>query len=455
MAKKKITRRKFIKTVAAGGAVAAGAMTAPGLTRKAFAQKPKLSIAMWNHWVPGATDIQRNVIEQWAKENKVDVTADFIGPSATEMLTVASAEYRAGTGHDITVLTTFDGLFFKDKLEPMDDVADYIQKKYGNFDGISTYLSKVDGKWITVPAPTGSHSYPMVTRMDRWREIAGMDVVDVFPPDVTKRDPKKVKKFTYDRFLKQCEKVAKAGYMFANPISECSDADDWLCPLFLSFGSIPVTEKGDITIESDETLAALEYMQQLVQYMPKEIYGWNDASNNRWIISGKGSAIQNPPSAWAVAVRTRPDVAAQLWHHDTPRGKAGRFRGALYMTYGLWKFSKNKKAAKDFIKWFLESAQQWKLLAAAKGYDVPQLKPLEAHPVWKEESPPAGGLYNYIPRGDEKLIVGGWPAHPEIGVQIYRKYLIPVMTAKVTTGEMSPKEAMKWCAKELEEVVKG
>ncbi|MFQ5990716.1 MAG: ABC transporter substrate-binding protein, partial [Candidatus Methylomirabilales bacterium] len=410
MAKKKISRRQFIKGVAAGGAAVAGAMATPGVLRKAYAQKPKISIAMWNHWVPGATDVQRALIEEWGKKNKVDVTADFIGPSATEMLTVASAEYRAGTGHDIVVLTTWDGHFFKDKLEPMNDVADYIQGKYGRFDEISTYLSNVGGKWITIPAPTGSHSYPMVTRIDMWREYAGIDVVDLFPPDVTKRKASKVEKFTYDAFIKACEKVAKAGHMFANPISECSDANDWLCPLFLSFGSVPVDEKRNITIESDATLEALDFMQRLVQYMPKEIYGWNDASNNRWIISGRGSAIQNPPSAWAVAKRTRPDVAAQLWHHDTPRGPKGRYRGALYMTYGLWTFSRNKETAKEFIKWFLESAQQWKILEAAGGYDVPQLKPLGAHPVWAEASPPKGGLYNYIPRGDEKLIVGGWPA---------------------------------------------
>ncbi|MFB0505763.1 MAG: twin-arginine translocation signal domain-containing protein, partial [Thermodesulfobacteriota bacterium] len=170
MAKKKITRRKFIKTVAAGGAAIAGAAAIPSVSRKAYAQQPKLSIAMWNHWVPGATDIQKAVIEEWAKENKVEVTADFIGPSATEMLTVASAEARAGTGHDIVVLTTFDGLFFKDKLEPMNDVADYIQGKYGKFDEVSTYISHVDGTWITIPAPTGSHSYPMVTRMDMWKQ---------------------------------------------------------------------------------------------------------------------------------------------------------------------------------------------------------------------------------------------------------------------------------------------
>lgn len=454
MAKKKMTRRQFIKTVAAGGAAIAGATAAPSLVRKAYAQKPKLSLGMWNHWVPGATDVQKAVIMEWAEKNKVDVTVDFIGPSATEMLTIASAEYRAGAGHDIMVLTTFDGLFFKDKLEPLDDVADYIQKEYGKFDEVSTYLSHVDGKWITLPAPTGSHSYPMVTRIDLWRQHAGIDVVDIFPPDFTRRDPKKVKKFTYDAFLKACEKVHKAGSPFAGPISECSDADDWLCPLFLSFGSVPVTAKGEITIESDQTLEALDYMQKLIQYMPKEVYGWDDASNNRWIISGKGSAVQNPPSAWAVAVRTRPDVAAQLWHHDTPTGPKGRFRGCLYMTYGLWKFAKDKKVAKEFMKWFLESPQQWKILQAAQGYDMPQLKPLEAHPVWSEIGPPKGTQYNYIRRGDEHLIVGGYPAHPDIGVQIYRKYLIPVMTAKVTTGEMKPKEAMKWCAKELEEVVK-
>ncbi|NVM26603.1 MAG: carbohydrate ABC transporter substrate-binding protein [Desulfobacterales bacterium] len=449
----KITRRKFIKDVAVGSAAVAGAMAAPGVVRKAYAQKPNLSVAMWNHWIPGATDVQRAVMEEWGKKNKVDVRLDFIGPSATEMLTVASAEYRAGTGHDLMVLTTFDGAFFMDKLEPLNDVVDYVQGKYGKYDDNATYLSCIDGKWNTLPAPTGSHSYPMVTRIDMWREYAGIDVVDIFPPDVRKRDPKKVDAYTYDVFLEACKKVKAAGHMFAGAISECSDADDWVCPLFMSFGSFPVDKKGNITIESDATLEALEYMKELTEYMPKEIYGWDDASNNRWIISGRGSAIQNPPSAWGVAARTRPDVAAQLWHHDTPRGPKGRYRGCLWMNWGLWSFSKNKKVAKELLMYLSESAQQWKLISAAKGYDMPQLKPMYAHPVWEEIGPPKGGQYNYMFRGDEVPVVGGYPAHPTIGAQIYRKFLIPVMAAKVTTGEMTPKEAMKWCARELKEVI--
>jgi ABC-type glycerol-3-phosphate transport system substrate-binding protein len=454
MAKKKITRRQFIKGVAAGGAAVAGAMAAPSVVRKAYAAKPKLSIGLWNHWVPGATDVHQEIVQEWAEKNKVDVTVDLVGPQCRDIRTIVSAEARAGTGHDISAVCTFDATSFKPKLEPLNDVADYLMGKYGEFDTVSTYLCRQDGVWITLPAPTGSHSYPMVSRIDLWREHAGVDLVELFPPDKMKRNERKIKGFTYKAFLKYCEKLHAAGYPFGNPIAETSDGNDWLCPLMLSFGSVPVDKDGNITIESKGTEEGLEYLKELTQYMPKEIYGWDDASNNRWIISGKGSAIQNPPSAWTVAKRTRPDIAAQLWHHDTPRGPEGRYRGALPYNFCLWKWCKEKKAAKELLTYLLESPQQWKIFTAAQGYDMPQLKPMYAHPVWEEEGPPKGTCYNYIPRGDEVIIVGGWPAPPEIGVQIYAQHIIPVMVGKVTTGEMSPKEAMKWCVKELE-MMKG
>ena len=449
----KVTRREFLKGMVAGGVVTAGAMSAPGVIRKAYAQKPKLSVALWNHWVPGATDVHKQIIDEWAEKNKVDVAVDLIGPQCRDIRTIGAAESRAGAGHDLIALCTFDGVEFQKSLEPLNDVADYLEGKYGKFDTLGTYLSKQDGVWVTIPAPTGSHSYPMVSRVDLWKKHAGVDLKKLFPADADLRDPKAVGEFTYANFLGYAKKLHAAGFAFGNPISETSDACDWLCPLFLSFGSVAVDKDGNITIESDATLQALEYMKELTSVMPKEIYGWDDASNNRWVISGKGSCIQNPPSAWAVAKRTQPHVAAQLWHHDNPSGPKGRYRGALWFNFGIWKWCKEKKAAKELLTHLLESAQQWKIFTAAQGYDMPQLEPMYAHPVWQEEGPPKGGVYNYIPRGDETLIVGGYPAPPEIGNMIYNKYLIPVMTGKVTTGEMSAKDAMKWCAKELEMVV--
>jgi len=35
-------------------------------------------------------------------------------------------------------------------------------------------------------------------------------------------------------------------------------------------------------------------------FLPPDVPAWDDASNNKWLISGKGRLIMNPPSAWAV-----------------------------------------------------------------------------------------------------------------------------------------------------------
>jgi ABC-type glycerol-3-phosphate transport system substrate-binding protein len=448
----KITRRQFIKGMVAGGTAMTGTIGTSGLLKKAYAQKIKLNVLLIHHWVPGAADIHKEMINEWAKKNHVEINCDFVHQSR-DLRSKASVEYQAGAGHDVITLCKFDGASFKKKLEPLNEVAAYIQHKYGKFDEIATYLSYQDGIWVTIPTPIMSHSYPMVSRIDLFREHAGINLLELFPADATKRKTAKVRTWTYDEFLGAAKKLRDAGYPFGNPISAISDASDWLCPLFLSFGSVPVDKDGTVTIESAGTLKALEYMQQLTEYMPEDIYGWSNRSNNRWIISGKGACILNAPSAWAVCKQTRPDIAAQLWHHDTPSGPEGRYRGASYFNFGVWKWCKEKTAARELIMYLLEESQQWRILHAAQGFDMPQLKPFFAHPVWEDQGPPQGTTYNYIPRGDEKLVVGGWPAPPDISAEIYNRFLVPTMVAKATAGEMSPKETMKWAAGELEKIV--
>ena len=45
-------------------------------------------------------------------------------------------------------------------------------------------------------------------------------------------------------------------------------------------------------------------------FLPPDVPAWDDASNNKWLISGKGTLILNPPSAWAVAKRDAPEVGS-------------------------------------------------------------------------------------------------------------------------------------------------
>jgi ABC-type glycerol-3-phosphate transport system substrate-binding protein len=409
----------------------------------------KLSVGMWDHWVPGANDTTRAIIMDWGKKNNVEITLDYITSIGSKQILTIAAESRAKTGHDVMDLPTFWTALYAESFEPMDDVVAEHVKNYGSLDATAEYLGKIDGVWRSAPGPVGGHTYPMVSRLDYFKRYAGVDLKKIFPAS-DKRDPKLVATWTYNNFLGYVEKLHKAGHPFGNPIGPTSDSQDWLCPLFAAFGSLPTDAKGNITIDSDATRTALDYMKRLTQFMPPDVYAWDDAGNNRWIISGKGSAIQNPPSAWAVAKRDRPEVAAQLWHHDCPAGPKGRFRGALPRHVGVWNFSNAKAAGKDLILHMLSKESAWKIIAQVQGYDIPQTNSYREHPVWKEIGPPPGGQYNDPVRGDETIIVGGYPAPPRIAAQIYSQATIPTMVAKHTTGGESADAAIKWAVAEME-----
>ena len=142
-------------------------------------------------------------------------------------------------------------------------------------------------------APTGSQTFPMVSRLDYWKQYAGVDLKELFPAGP--RDQAKIdQEWTYEKFLGYAKKLHAAGHEFGNPIGQTNDSQVWLGPLFLAFGSQPISADGNITIDSDETRAAIEYMQQLAPNMPQDVYAWDDAGNNRWIISGRGSCDPEP-----------------------------------------------------------------------------------------------------------------------------------------------------------------
>jgi len=445
------TRRRFLKTTAAGTAALAAGFAHVRTSHSAG----KVTLGIWDHWVPGANDVMKQLCEAWGKANSVGVEIDFITSIGSKTSLTAAAEARAKTGHDIFDMATWQTTIHQDSLEPVDKEMKYLTGKYGAITPDAEYVYKPEDRWMTLPAPAGgNHSYPMVSRLDYFKKYAGVDLKKIFPAS-KKRDKALVEAWNYDNFLKYAEKLHAAGHAFGNPIGPTSDSQDWLCPLFLSFGSAPMDRKGNITIDSAETRVALEYMKKLTKFMPPDVYAWDDAGNNRWIISGKGSAIQNPPSAWTVAKRDQPATAAQIWHHDVPRGPKGRFRGTLPRGNGIWNFSQSKSAAKDLLVHLLEKEQQYKLITASQGYDQPVFPAYFDHPIWAEIGPPVGGQYNYPVRGDEKLVVGGYPAPTAIAASIYTQALVPTMVAKVTSGGQSFDEAIKWAVNELEGYKRG
>jgi len=442
-------RRDFIKTTGVAGAMA---IAAPFI--KTATSAGKLSLGIWDHWIPGANDVLEEIVLTWGKNNGVDIKIDFITSVGNKLLLTAQAESRAKTGHDVFSLPTWFSSMFKNKLEPIDDVVEDIINKHGPLLDSARFYAYLDGHWRGAPAPTGSFFDSMVSRLDLFKEYANIDLKNIFPDNDT-RDPSLVDAWTYDAFLSAAEKLHLAGKSFGGTIGATPDSR-WLSAMFTSFGAELVNKEGEITVDSDEVREVLEYLIKFTQFMPDSVYAWDDASNNRWLISGEGSCIINPASAWAVAKRDNPEIAKKLWHHDLPRGPKGRYRPDNSQFWGIWDFADNKSAAKDLLRYMSERSVVEQCVRASQGYDIPLvISHFKGNKTWEDASPPNGTLYNYPMRGDEIPVAPGYPAPPEIASQITTQYIISNLIARITSKGHSIKKGIKWAENELEGVMRG
>src|SRR3974390_552292 len=117
MGDSQFTRRRFLATTAAGSAAVVGAP----YVRTARAAG-SLTVAFWDHWVPGANDTLTKLCQDWAAKEKVDLKIDYITTQGNKLMLSATAESQAQAGHDILQFLAWYPQSLAKSLEPMDDV---------------------------------------------------------------------------------------------------------------------------------------------------------------------------------------------------------------------------------------------------------------------------------------------------------------------------------------------
>ena len=441
MSRRKLTRRQFVAATAATSA----ALVAAPYVRSAHAAG-KISIGFWDHWVPGANKTSTDIVNEWAAKEKVEVQIDYITSQGNKNLVTIAAEAQAKSGHDILAMPTWWPHANTELLEPMNDVMAPLIAQNGAVNGTATYLGQLDGKWHAVPFCIGSQIKGPCSRIDLMKKYANIDVQEMYPAG----SPPKADNWTLDTFLKAAEACQKAGFAFGIGLGQTTDSVDTAGAIFQSFGAELVNAKGDLTVKTDAIRQALDYYKKLIAFLPPDVAAWDDASNNKWLIAGKGALIMNPPSAWAVAKRDAPQVAEQCWTHGFPSGPKGRF--APYLPYFLtvWNFSKNKEAAKSLITALSQPAAIERLVEASGGYDLPAYEKLTTLKVWAEEEPPKGTLYHYPnPYNHQTLSIAASPAPPKIAQQIYAQATLTKMCLRYYQGETMEK-TLAWAEGECE-----
>ena len=263
------------------------------------------------------------------------------------------------------------------------------------------------------------------------KKHAGIDVQEMYPAG----SPPKADNWNMETFLKAAEACHKAGVPFGIGLGETTDNVDTAGAIFQAFGGQLVNAKGDLTVRSDGVRQALDFYKRLIAFLPPDVAAWDDASNNKWLVSGKGAMIMNPPSAWAVAKRDAPQVAEQCWTHGFPVGPKGRFAPFLPYFWSIWAFSKNKEAAKSLIVYLSQPASIEKMVVASGGYDLPAYEKLTTLKVWQEEGPPKGTLYHYPnPYRHQTLSIAASPAPPKVAQQIYAQATLTKMCLRHYQG---------------------
>src|ERR671931_685742 len=217
--------------------------------------------------------------------------------------------------------------------------------------------------------------------------------------------------------------------------------------LLWSFGGAEQDENANVTINSPETVAAVEYMTKLYkQAMTQEIFAWNPASNNQGLIGGKLSYILNSISAYRTLQGVNPSVANDVAFVKALKGpKAGFAAQHVMYNYIVPKFAKNPDAAREFL---LHYTQNWaRTTWESQLYDfpafpdrVPKLK------EWLDSDPfgskPANKLAVLKDAVDWSHNVG-YPGYANAAIgEAFGTFVLPNMPARAARGKQSPKESV-------------
>ncbi|MGD9805301.1 MAG: ABC transporter substrate-binding protein [Hyphomicrobiaceae bacterium] len=442
MRRSRMSRRRF---VAGTAATTAAVITAPYVHTAHAAGS--LTIGMWDHWVPGANAATEKLVKEWGEKEKVDVKIDFITSQGNKLLLTIAAEAQAGSGHDIMEFTNWEAVQHEFALGSHDDVMKDVLAANGPIDPAVEYLAKYEGRWLGVPTTHGTLLLGTCSRFDLMKEHAGIDVQALYPAGKPPADAS----WTWDAFATAAEKCNKAGFAFGLPMGVTTDTVQWIGALFLAYGADVMDKNGEITVKTDAVKQVLEYIKRLMPSLPPDVPSWDDAGNNKWLISGKGSLIFNPPSAWAVAKRDAPQIAEKCWTHGFPKGPKARVNPMLPRYLGIWKSSKNQAAAKSLVSFMASRKVAEAQVAASQGYDIPPYPKFTEFKTWAEQGPPTGSIYHYPiqPGGDQIAGVVCSPAPPLIAAQIWAQAIQPKMCVRYAKGEKL-ESVLDWAANELE-----
>ncbi len=429
MAQNSVSRRRFLKN----SATAAVATVAPAIRPSRARAGPKtLKILQWKHFVPGHDPWFDEYVKGWGKENDTRVVVDHAAIADIDKL--AKAEVEAKRGHDLVLFITPPAQYEDFAIDHY-EVYEECERKYKNpldFSLKSTYNPKTNKYFGFCGA-----FFPAVIsyRKDLWDAVAAV-------PE------------SWDNVLEAGRRIR---LLHDKPVGFSLAADQnsgqTMRAIMYSFGSSEQDASGNPALKSRETLEVIKYVKALYeQAMTDEMLTWDNASNNRFILSGEGCLTLDTMSIARASENMKLPILNELRLAKAPVGPSARLAPSFgFLTYVVWNFAQNIEGAKRFLVDYVASSRQAFLASGFQNMStfpvaVPDLAALVANDP--AASPP--DKYSVVVDAPSWTTNIGHPGYTSPAIsEIYNKGIISTMCARVATGQLTPEEALDQADREV------
>jgi multiple sugar transport system substrate-binding protein len=433
------TRRTLLQGATA--LTAAGTLTGPALFEfaKAWAQTApwkaekgaKLTLMRWKRFVPAEDDAFNVMVEAFKTATGTEM--NVFSESFDDVQPKASVAASTGSGLDMAWgLHTLPQLF-PTKVLKMNDVADYLGKKYGGWTDAAEKTVKLGNDWLGIPVATNGG---YINYRKSAIEKAGFKEV---PAD-------------FPGFLELCKALKKNNTPAGFALGHASgDANGWLHWVLWGHGAYTVDKDDKVIINSPETVKALEYCKALSDTFIPGVASWNDSSNNKAYLSGELYLTANGISIYVAAKDdpTKKDLADDTYHALWPVGPVGH-PTELQLCFPIlaFNFTKYPDAAKAFIAFMMEKDQYEKWLTGAKGYLTQTLNAYDSAPVWTAD--PKNAVFAQASK--RSLPASGIGTPGEKAATAIADFLVVDMFANYCTGREDAKGAIAIAERQLKRI---
>ena len=424
-----INRRDLL---AGSAGLIAGASSFGSLTSSVFAQaaeptfKPEagasLRVLRWAPFVKGDEEAWLANTKKFTEKTGVEVKVDK--ESWEDIRPKAAVSANVGSGPDIMLVWFDDPQQYPEKLLDVTPLANYLGNKYGGwYAGLEGY-AKRDGKFIALPLAAIGNA---IIYRDSHMKAAGFST---FPKDTK-------------GFLELCKalqaKGTPAGFAHGKAVGDGNNYAHWL---LWSHGGQMVDAAGKVTINSPETVAALNYAKELYKTFIPGTESWLDINNNRAFVANQISLTANGVSLYYSAKNDPKlaEMAADMRSTNFPIGPGGK-EVELHQTTSCitFKHTKYPQAAQAYLKFMYEAEQMNSWLQGSSAYCCQALKSYASNPIWSSDP-----IHKPYARASETLRPNGF-AGPlgYASAAVMADYVLVDMFAEAVTGQRTPEEAAK------------